>query len=201
MRVLVIGASGVIGRAVVAALGPEHEVVTASRKDAHHTVDISQPESLKQLFEKVGPVDAIVSAVGSAAFKPLAQLTDEDFVYSLTNKLMGQVNVVRYGLKSVREGGSITLTSGTLSQNPVPGSAAMSLVNAGIEGFVRAAALEAGKKVRINVVSPGWVAETLKAMGRDPKAGAPASTVAKVFLQSVTGRQTGMVLGTAAGSR
>ena len=194
MRVLVVGATGVIGRAIVTALGTEHEVVTASRKGSQHHVDISQPESLRQLFEKVGPLDAIVSAAGSAAFKPLAQLTDEDFVFSLTNKLMGQVNVVRHGLKHVRDGGSITLTSGTLSQNPAPGSAAVSLVNAGIEGFVRAAALEAGKKVRINVVSPGWVSETLAAMGRDPKTGVPASTVAKVYLQSIMGRQTGTLL-------
>lgn len=201
MRVLVIGATGIIGRAIVTALGSEHEVVTASRKDSQHHVDISQPESLKQLFGTIGQVDAIVSAAASAAFKPLAQLTDEDFVYSLTNKLMGQVNVVRFGLKSVRDGGSITLTSGTLSQTPVPGSAAVSLVNAGIEGFVRAAALESGRKARINVVSPGWVSETLAAMGRDPKTGAPASAVAKVYLQSVMGRQTGMVLGVAGGGR
>lgn len=194
MRVLVVGATGVIGRAVVAALQPEHEVVTASRKGSQHHVDISQPESLRQLFDGVGPVDAIVSAAASAAFKPLLQLSDEDFVFSLTSKLMGQVNIVRYGLKFVRDGGSITLTSGTLSHTPVPGSAAVSLVNAGIEGFVRAAALESGRKARINVVSPGWVSETLAAIGRDPKTGVPASTVAKVYLQSITGRQTGTVL-------
>ena len=195
MRVLVIGATGVIGRAIVALLGSEHEVITASRKGSQQQVDISQPDAVRQLFARVGTVDAIVSAAGSAAFKPLAQLTDDDFAFSLANKLMGQVNVVRSGLTVLRDGGSITLTSGTLSQNPAPGSAAVSLVNAAIEGFVRAAALEAGKKARINVVSPGWVSETLAAMGRDPKTGIPAAVVAKVYLQSITGRQTGSVLG------
>lgn len=194
MRILVVGATGVIGRAVVAALKAEHEVIGASRKGSDEQVDISKPDSVRQLFTRVGKVDAIVSAAGSAAFKPLADLTDDDFAFSLSSKLMGQVNVVRYGLPSVREGGSITLTSGTLSQNAVPGSAAVSLVNAGIEGFVRAAALDAGKKARINVVSPGWVSETLAAMGRDPKTGVPASVVARAYVQSVTGRQTGAVL-------
>jgi NAD(P)-dependent dehydrogenase (short-subunit alcohol dehydrogenase family) len=194
MRILVVGATGVIGRAVVAALKGEHEVITASRKGSQEQVDISTPDSIRQLFARVGKVDAIVSATGSAAFKPLADLTDEDFAFSLSNKLMGQVNLVRFGLPSLREGGSITLTSGTLSQNPAPGSAAVSLVNAGIEGFVRAAALNAGKKARINVVSPGWVSETLSAMGRDPKPGVPANVVARVYVQSVTGRQTGAVL-------
>ena len=194
MRILVIGATGVIGRAVVTALKGEHEVITASRKGSQEQVDISTPDSIRQLFSRVGKVDAIISAAGSAAFKPLADLTDEDFAFSLSNKLMGQVNIVRFGLPSVREGGSITLTSGTLSQNPAPGSAAVSLVNAGIEGFVRAAALDAGKKARINVVSPGWVSETLAAMGRDPKTGVPAAVVARVYVQSVTGRQTAAVL-------
>ena len=194
MRILVVGATGVLGRAVVAALKAEHEVIPASRKSSQEQVDISKPDSIRQLFTRVGKVDAIVSAAGSAAFKPLADLTDEDFVFSLSNKLMGQVNLVRYGLPSVRDGGSITLTSGTLSQNPVPGSAAVSLVNAGIEGFVRAAALDAGKKARINVVSPGWVSETLAAMGRDPKTGVPAAVVARAYVQSVMGRQTGAVL-------
>jgi NAD(P)-dependent dehydrogenase (short-subunit alcohol dehydrogenase family) len=194
MRILVVGATGVIGRAIVAALKGEHEVITASRKSSQEHVDISKADSIRQLFSRLDKVDAIVSAVGSAAFKPLADLTDEDFAFSLSNKLMGQVNIVRFGLPSVRDGGSITLTSGTLSQNPVPGSAAVSLVNAGIEGFVRAAALDAGKKARINVVSPGWVSETLAAMGRDPKTGVPANVVARAYVQSVTGRQTGAVL-------
>jgi NAD(P)-dependent dehydrogenase (short-subunit alcohol dehydrogenase family) len=194
MRILVVGATGVIGRAVVAALKAEHEVITASRKGSQEQVDIANPDSVRQLFSRVGTVDAIIGAAGSAAFKPLSDLTDEDCAFSLSSKLMGQVNLVRFGLPSVRNGGSITLTSGTLSQNPVPGSAAVSLVNAGIEGFVRAAALDAGKKARINVVSPGWVSETLAAMGRDPKTGVPAAVVARVYVQSVTGRQTGAVL-------
>jgi NAD(P)-dependent dehydrogenase (short-subunit alcohol dehydrogenase family) len=202
MRILVVGATGVIGRAVVAALKAEHEIIPASRKGSPEQVDIAKPDSIRQLFSRVGKIDAIVSAAGSAAFKPLADLTDEDFLFSLSSKLMGQVNLVRYGLPSVRDGGSITLTSGTLSQNPVPGSAAVSLVNAGIEGFVRAAALDAGKKARINVVSPGWVSETLAAMGRDPKTGVPAAVVARAYVQSVTGRQTGAVLpAITAGSR
>lgn len=83
-----------------------------------------------------------------------------DFVpaaLSLNNKLMGQANLVRLGLPFISDGGSFTLTSGLLSREPIPGSAAISLVNAGLEGLVRAAALELSRGVRINVVSPPWV--------------------------------------------
>lgn len=193
MRILVIGASGTIGRAVVEALGVRHGVIAASRSKSHEQVDISDPTSLRALFERVGRVDAIVSAAGNAAWKPLAELTDEDFAFSLANKLMGQVNVARYGVGVVNDGGSITLTSGVLAQQPTQGSSAVSLVNAGLEGFARAATLDAPRGIRINVVSPPWVAETLTAMGRDPSGGVPAATVARSYVESVEGTARGEV--------
>ena len=139
-------------------------------------------------------MDAIVSAAGQAAFKPLGELSDADFALSLENKLMGQVNVVRSGLASVADNGSITLTSGILAQQPAPGTAAISLVNAGLEGFARAAALEAPRGIRVNVVSPPWVTETLQAMGRPTAGSLPAAVVARAYVESVEGRMTGQVI-------
>jgi NAD(P)-dependent dehydrogenase (short-subunit alcohol dehydrogenase family) len=194
MRILVIGATGTIGKAVVAALAKGNELIPASRHRAHEQVDIADSSSLRALFERVGRVDAIVSAAGNAAWKPLAQLADDDFAFSLANKLMGQVNVVRYGLSHVNDAGSITLTSGVLSQHPAPGSSAVSLVNAGLEGFARAAALEAPRGIRVNIVSPPWVSETLKAMGQDPSRGMPAADVARAYVESVVGKQRGQVI-------
>jgi NAD(P)-dependent dehydrogenase (short-subunit alcohol dehydrogenase family) len=194
MRILVIGATGTIGKAVVAALGGRHEIIPASRHKAHEHVDIADPASLRALLERVGRVNAIVSAAGNAAWKPLAELTDEDFAFSLANKLMGQVNVARYGFANVNDGGSITLTTGVLAQQPMRASGAVSLVNAGLEGFTRVAALEAPRGIRVNVVSPPWVAETLKAMGQDPSRGLPVADVARAYVQSVEGTDRGQVI-------
>jgi NAD(P)-dependent dehydrogenase (short-subunit alcohol dehydrogenase family) len=195
MRILLIGATGTIGQAVAAALGSRHDVIPASRHKAHEKIDISDPDSIRALFKRVGRVDAIVSAAGAAAFKPLAELSDEDFAFSINNKLMGQVNLARFGMASLAENGSVTLTSGVLAQEPIPGSAAISLVNAGLEGFARAAALEAPRGIRVNVVSPPWVAETVHAMGWPPVPGMlPAATVARSYVESVEGRMTGQVL-------
>jgi NAD(P)-dependent dehydrogenase (short-subunit alcohol dehydrogenase family) len=194
MRILIIGATGTIGRAVAAALLPGNEIVAASRSKSPITVDIAQPESIKAMYRAVGPIDAVVSAAGDAKFAPLEQLGDSDFAVSLGNKLMGQVNLVRYGFGSVRDGGSFTLTSGVLSQQPMKGSGAISLVNAGLEGFVRAAALEAPRGIRVNVVSPPWVTETLIAYGMDPSIGLSAATVARAYVRCVTGSESGAVI-------
>jgi NAD(P)-dependent dehydrogenase (short-subunit alcohol dehydrogenase family) len=194
VRVMVVGATGTIGRPIVAALSGRHEVVSVSHTRAAEHVDLADPKSIQSLYRRVGQIDAVICTAGQAAFGELAKLSDVDFELSLRNKLMGQVNLVRSGIPSVRDGGSFTLTSGILARQPMPGSAAISLVNAGLEGFVRAAALELPRGIRINVVTPGWVSETLQAMGRDPKTGTPAATVARAYVASLEMKQNGAVI-------
>jgi NAD(P)-dependent dehydrogenase (short-subunit alcohol dehydrogenase family) len=194
MRILVVGATGTIGKAVVNALSPRHEVLAVGHRDGQLRVDLVDKASITRLFEATGRVDAVVCAAGVARFRPFATLTDEDFAFSVANKLMGQVNLVRVGAAAVKDRGSFTLSSGILSRSPMPGSAAVSLVNAALEGFVRAAALELPRGIRINVVSPGWVTETLQALKMDPSAGTPAAVVARTYVRSVEGGETGTVL-------
>jgi NAD(P)-dependent dehydrogenase (short-subunit alcohol dehydrogenase family) len=194
MRILVIGATGTIGRAVVDALSTANEIVAVSRQSTAVKVDLADPSSIREMYRSIGKVDAVVCAAGQAKFAPLAQLSDADFRFCLDNKLMGQVNLVRFGFEHIADRGSFTLTTGILARSPMPGSAAISLVNAGIEGFVRAAALEAPRGVRVNAVSPPWVSETLQALKMDPSQGLPAAVVARSYVQSVTGTGTGLTL-------
>jgi NAD(P)-dependent dehydrogenase (short-subunit alcohol dehydrogenase family) len=195
MKIVIVGATGTIGKAVAAALNKSHEIVSLSRSAGDNRTDITNKTSLEKAFAAIGQIDAIVCAAGGAVFKPLAALSDADFEKCLQDKLMGQVNVVRVGSKYVRPGGSITITSGVLAQEPMPGAAAISLVNAGLEGFGRAAALElASDKIRVNVVSPPWVSETLVALKMDPANGLPAAEVAKAYVHSVEGNATGRTI-------
>jgi NAD(P)-dependent dehydrogenase (short-subunit alcohol dehydrogenase family) len=96
--------------------------------------------------------------------------------------------VVQVGIASATAGRG-------LAQHPIPGSTALSLVNAGLEGFGRAAALELqNAKVRVNVVSPPWVKETLVAMNMESSSGLPADEVAKAYVQSVEGSATAEII-------
>ncbi|GAM08646.1 short chain dehydrogenase [Geobacter sp. OR-1] len=194
MRIILIGGTGTIGREVAKALRVNHEVVIAGRSSGELLVDIAIPESIETMYKEAGSFDAVVSAAGSARFGPLDDLEYDDFLFSFRNKLMGQVNLVKIGRTFINDNGSFTLTSGVLAREPMPGSSAVSMVNAGLEGFVRAAQLEMDRGVRVNAVSPVWVQETLLAMGRKTSEGMPAALVARAYLASVTGTMKGTVL-------
>ncbi len=194
MKIVVIGATGTIGRAAADAFSKrEHEVIRTSRGSDPH-VDIDDPATLQMLFERVKDIDAVVSCAGHGKWNPLAALTDNDLAISIQNKLMGQVNLIRIAMNRVKDGGSITVTSGMLATRPMPGSAAISLANGGLDGFVRAAALEMPRGVRVNVVSPHWVTETLRSLKMDESRGLAATDVAKAYVAAVEGTMNGEVL-------
>lgn len=194
MKIIVIGANGTIGSQVATQLVERrHEVLRASRH-GDINVDIDAAETIGSMFARVDGVDAVVCCAGNAAFKPFAELTDADYALGLRSKLMGQVALARIAKDALRDGGSITLTAGILATQPMPGSASVSLVNAGIEGFVRAAALEMPRRIRINAVSPPWVAETLVKFGMHAAVSLPASDVAKAYVEAVEGTAQGKVL-------
>ena len=180
MKIIIIGATGTIGSEVVKALlQNKHEVVRASR-NGEVKVNLDDPASIRGLFDKIQGVDAVVSCAGNAAFKPFAELTDADYELGLRSKLMGQVSLARIAKDRLRDRGSIVLTTGVLAMHPMPGSASISMVNAGLEGFVRAAALEMPRGLRINAVSPPWVKETMIKFGMDPTPGKQRQTWRKL---------------------
>ena len=193
MKIIVVGGTGTIGSEVVKALEARHEIVSISRS-SQPAVDYARPETIAGLFAKVGAVDGVISCAGGGVFKPLDQLTDADFEKTLQDKLMGQVRLAMAALRHLKPNGSITLTGGVMAQEPMPGGAAISLVNAGLEGFVRGAAIEAKNGVRVNLVSPPWVTETLKKFGMTSDRHLPAAHVARAYVASVEGRQRGEIL-------
>lgn len=194
MKIMVIGATGTIGAAVAALLDGPHDVIRVGNKGGDFRVDLASAESIEALFDAVGPVDAVINTAGLANFGPFDQLSDADYRLALDNKLMGQVNLVRIARDRVTEGGSITLTSGLLARQPMPGSVAISMVNGALESFVKAAALEIGHGVRLNVVSPVFVKETMEMMGMNSATGLPAADTAKAYKAGVEGDGSGGTL-------
>lgn len=195
MKILLVGAYGTVGRGVAAELGTRHDILAAGRKDAAVSLDLADAASISAAFERIGRVDAIVSAAGQVGWAPLLELTPEQWQFSVQNKLMGQVNLALIGQQYLNDGGSITLTSGVLVDQPVRYGAAASLANGAIEAFVRAAAIELPRGLRINAVSPGVLVESMSLLGPffrgfEP---VPAARVGLGYARSVEGADTGRV--------
>jgi NAD(P)-dependent dehydrogenase (short-subunit alcohol dehydrogenase family) len=195
MRILVVGATGTIGSAVAKALAAHgHEVVRAAATRGDLTVDMADPGSIERLYAAAGPLDGVICAAGRADFGSLDTLSDEQFRSSIASKLMGQVNLVRRGIGRVREGGSFTLTSGDLSQEPAQGTALVTMTGAAVEAFVRAAAIDLAGRYRVNVVSPGWVAESRVRAGLPPMPGIWAKDLAARYVALTEGDATGRIV-------
>jgi NAD(P)-dependent dehydrogenase (short-subunit alcohol dehydrogenase family) len=195
VKVVVVGGTGTIGRAVAEQLGQRHEVVTVGARGGQYRVDIEDIAQVRALFEKVGRVDAVVAAAGALHVGPLAGLTPAHFHVGLNGKLMGQVNVALVAQEFLSDGGSITLTSGVDTGHPIRGAVAASTANAAVQGFVRAAAIELPRGLRINAVSPTVLQESVHLFGDlftgfEPIKG---SRAALSYARSVDGAETGRI--------
>jgi NAD(P)-dependent dehydrogenase (short-subunit alcohol dehydrogenase family) len=195
MKVLIVGANGTLGKAVAVELAARHEIVGAGRSSGDVRVDLRDAASVQAMFREVGPVDAVVSAAGKVPFAPLGELTEAQYLEGLQDKLLGQIRLVSVGTPHVRDGGSFTLITGILTEQPILSGAVASTVNGAVEAFVRAAAIELPRGIRINVVSPTVLTEAMHAYapyfrGFEPVSAARA---AMAFSRSVEGRQTGQV--------
>ena len=196
MKVLVVGATGAVGSAVAQALAERgHEVVRAGRTRGDLQVDITSDASVEALYAAVGRVDAIVSAAGGLFFGPLSEMRPADFNIGLQDKLLGQVRLALLGQHVLADGGSITLTTGIVAEEPIRQGANATAVNSGVEGFVRAAAIELPRGLRINAVSPTVLTESLPDYGPFFPGFEPVSAArsAQAYVRSVEGPQTGRV--------
>ncbi|CAB3785050.1 short chain dehydrogenase [Paraburkholderia caffeinilytica] len=194
-KIVVIGATGMVGQAVSAALKARHEVIEVGATRGQYRVDSTDPASIERLFGEIGKVDGVVTATGKLHFGPLPEMSAEQFWIGLRDKLMGQINVVLGAQRFVNDGGSFTLTSGILGDEPIREGANATTVNLALEGFVRGAAIELPRGIRINVVSPTVLTEALDAYAPYFRGFEPvtAERAAQAYLRSVEGAQTGRV--------
>ena len=198
LRILLVGASGVLGRAVAAELSPRHDIISAGSKTGDIRIDIADPASIVRGLKAAGPLDAVACAAGAvnwpvfATIEP-APLEKSPYGLGLTNKVMGQVNLALAARDHLNDRGSITLIAGVLSQIPIAAGSSASMVNAAVEAFAMAAAIEMPHGIRINAVSPTVFEESMADFGpffrgHDP---VPVLRAARAFSRSIEGLETG----------
>ena len=154
MKIVVIGAAGAVGKTAVDALASRHEIITVGRSNGDVLADIEDVDSIRAMYQQVGKVDAVVSAVGHGHFGAVHEMTSEQFMKGINHKVLPQVNLVLEGFDYMNDGGSFTLTSGVLNRDPIPGGSCAAAANGALDGFVLGAAVDMPRGIRINAVSP-----------------------------------------------
>ncbi len=154
MKIIVVGASGIVGKTAADAFSGRHEVISVGRNSGDVRMDIEDIDSIRAMYEQVGKVDAVVSAIGHVHFGPVHEMTGEQFMAGLLGKAVPQVNLVLEGFNYMNDRGSFTLTSGVLNRDPIPGGSCAAAANGALDGFVVGAAVDMPRGIRINAVSP-----------------------------------------------
>lgn len=154
MKVIIVGATGAVGKTAVEALSDRHEIIRVGRTSGDVKMDIEDLDSIRAMYKHVGKVDAVVSAIGRVHFGPVHEMTSEQFMMGLNCKTLPQVNLVLAGFDYVNDGGSFTLTTGVTNRDPIYDGSAASAANGALDAFVIGAAVEMPRGIRINAVSP-----------------------------------------------
>lgn len=197
MRILLVGGTGTIGKAVDAALtarGHDVGVVTRSSRPAIDTSTDAGIDQILGYIAEAGPVDAVVSTFGSTPFAPFADLDADSFRDAFEGKTLPQIRLALRAAEYLADGGSITLSTGITARTPVATGAASSVASGAVEAFVMAAATGLPRGIRINAVSPGVLLESpgnhAAFPGFEP---VPAERVALSYVRGVENVETGQV--------
>lgn len=195
MKIIIVGATGTMGKHLTAALEKEHTIIRVGSQDGDIVTDITKPEGIENLFKQTGPFDALISTAGPTYVGPWKKMTDKEFRIGLEGKLMGQINLVLIGQHYIKPKGSFTLITGALTRDPQLNFANASAANGAVEAFVRAAAIELENGIRINAVSPTVIEASPHYFPYFP--GEVPTTMRELehaFRKSVFGANTGQVI-------
>lgn len=196
MKVLIVGGNGTIGKKVKIRFSKNHEVIVAGRSSGDVQVDIASSNSIATMLEATGKVDAIINVAGDAKWDKFDNLSEDDFYIGIKSKMMGQVNLVRLGKEYLNPGGSITLTTGILADDPVDMTTSAAMVNGAIQSFTKAVALELENGIRVNCVSADLVEDAYEKYkdyfpGNTP---VPMHKVVDAYVKCALGKINGEIL-------
>ena len=195
MKIILVGSTGTIGKYICEKLSSEHEIIETSR-ESEVSLDMESLESIKSFFKKVGKFDALICTAGSAYFGDFGEMIEEDFKLGINSKMMGQINLVMVGKEYINSGGSFTLTTGLLSDEPNLNCVGIAMVNGAVNSFVKVASCELKNDIRINAVSPGMVEDSANVY-KEFFPGFSVVSMQKVFnayKRSVEGIVTGQII-------
>ena len=158
-KIIIIGGSKGIGKAIIDALIEQNEVVNISRTSpdishenlTHFTCDILSDE-----LPEIDSADALVYCPGSINLKPISRLSIDDFKSDFEINVLGAVKSIQKYLPILKNGNkpSILLFSTVASKLGMPFHASIATAKSGVEGLVKSLGAELAPTIRVNAIAP-----------------------------------------------
>lgn len=131
--------------------------------------DMAKPEQVKSLVDgavkKFGRLDIFVNNAGIYPYKPISSMEEADWDSVIDANLKGSLFSIKESASAMKAGGKIVIISSIASMVGFAGLAHYCASKAGVNGLVRAAALELAQRgITVNAIAPGAI-ETPGASG------------------------------------
>ena len=158
-KVLIIGGTKGIGKAIVSEVIEQHEVVCLSRNISdftHNNYKHIKFDVLNDEFPEIESLDTLIYCPGTINLKPISSLTLDDFRYDFELNVIGAVKAIKKYLNLLKksENPSILMFSTVATKLGMPYHTSVSVSKSGIDGLVKTLGAELAPKIRINAIAP-----------------------------------------------
>jgi 3-oxoacyl-[acyl-carrier protein] reductase len=158
-KIVVIGGSKGIGKAIVTSLVGENKVINISRSDTlepHQNLTHFSLNILTDDLPAIEEIDSLIYCPGSINLKPIARLKLEDFREDFEINVIGAVKAIQHFLPSLKKGTkpSILLFSTVAAKLGMPFHASIAAAKSAVEGLTKSLGAELAPSIRVNAIAP-----------------------------------------------
>ena len=158
-KILVIGGSKGIGKAIIASLIEKNNIINLSRTPpslVHENLTHYNCDILTDELPQLEAVDTLIYCPGSINLKPISRLKLEDFREDFEINVVGAVKAIQHYLPLLKRGNtpSILLFSTVAAKLGMPYHASVAAAKSGVEGLVKSLGAELAPNIRVNAIAP-----------------------------------------------
>jgi 3-oxoacyl-[acyl-carrier protein] reductase len=158
-KIIIIGGSKGIGKAITESLLNEHKVINISRTSPdfqHSNLSHFSCDVLTDELPQIEEADGLIYCPGSINLKPFNRLSIDDFKTDFEINVIGAVKCIQTYTKalSTSDSASIVLFSTVATKLGMPFHASIATAKSAVEGLTKSVAADLAPKIRVNAIAP-----------------------------------------------